>query len=363
LATLNLAMNNATYRFFDAPFTVETDDASFLARFDHAYRRFRAAADPDAPLYRVRLADRPELDLAGETWRSADPAALALYAYNAILAAATARVCSHFLFHAAAVTTPSGAGIMLAGAAGLGKTTLTLALLRRGCRFYSDDVAAVGGADGLLYPFPRSLGVRVAAGRPGEKRLLALEAPGLADCLAHAPSPPHVLFLLADRASSPQPASRLIVLDRVTEPFLADLTTLPWVRAATRLSVGLYPVVEIELAAGAGCAFEPAIQTLCRRHDLLLFDVADDRAAPPDFSLAPRLIRLAPAEATAGLLRHLKGGQASALLAGRFVGSAARLYMALATLLGRMTCYRLEVGQLAASVALILDAAQSRSEA
>ncbi len=346
-------MRRAAYRFFDAAFTVETDSAGFLAHFDRAYARFRVVADSDAPVYRVRLTGCPEVELDGETWRATDAAALGLYAYNAILNAATARVGSHFLFHAAALAAPAGAGIILSGGAGLGKTTLTLALLRRGYRLHSDDVAAVGCDDGLLYPFPRSLGVRDEGGRPGEKRLLDVSELGPAVLLAQAPSPPRLLFLLAEGAGQPQPPGCALVLDRVTAPFLAELAALPGVRAATVMRDGLCLVVAVDLAAGASRAFEPAVQAACRRHTLLLFDITDGPAAPPDFGAAPRLTRLSPAEATPGLLRHLKGGPSSALLAGRFGGRAARLYMALAALAGRMTCYRLDVGQLEASVALI----------
>ncbi|MDQ1301981.1 MAG: hypothetical protein QG637_1903 [Chloroflexota bacterium] len=344
------AMHNATYRFFDAAFTVETDDFGFLARFDRAYRRFRAAADPGAPVYRVRLRGRPELDLNGDVWRAADPATLSLFACNAILNAATSRVCSHVQYHAAALAAPDGAGVVLAGDAGLGKTTLTLALLRHGFRVFSDDVAAVGCADGLLHPFPRPLAVRDAAYSPDEKRLLDATEPAL----AQTPSPPRLLILLTEEAGQLRPSGRLMALDRITAMFLTELTELPRVQAAIIGRTGPYPTVTLDLVDETLPTLDPAILALCRRHAILPFDIGPGPARALDFGRSPRLVHLSAAEATERLLRHLKGGSASALLAERFGGRPAGLFMALAALTDRMTCYRLEVGQLEASVGLIL---------
>jgi hypothetical protein len=342
-------MHRATYRFFDAAFTIETDDAGFLARFDCAYRRFRVAADSTAPRYRVRLGGRPELALDGDIWRAADPAALGLFAYNAILNAATARVRSHFLFHAAALAAPDGAGVVIAGDAGLGKTTLTLALLRHGFRVFSDDVAAVGGEDGKLYPFPRPLAVRDAAYAPGEKRLLDPAGPEA----AKEPCPLRRLFLLADGPGLPRPQGWTMVLDHVTEAFLTDLTELPGAQAAIIGRAGPYPSVTLDLAGEPAGPLEPAILALCRRHAILPFDIGPGPAQPPNFDRPPRLVHLPAVEAAEGLLHHLKGGPASALLAERFGGSPAALFLALAALTDRMACYRLEVGRLETSVALI----------
>jgi hypothetical protein len=308
------------------------------------------------PIYQVHLSGSPQVDLDGLTWRTDDPAALALYAHSAILNAATARVRSHFLFHAAALAAPDGAGVILASRAGLGKTTLALALLTCGYRLYSDDLAAVGCADGLLYPFPRSLGVRDAGCRPGEKRWLDLAEFGPAALPVRAPSAPRLLFLLTDETEPSQSADRVIVLSRISEPFLAELTELRGVEAIATPAANPYPTVVVHLVGGNQEAFEPAVQALCRRHAILLFDVAQSASAPPDFDQSPGLVRLSPAEATAGLLRHLKGGPMSALLMERFGGSAGRLYLALAGLTSGMTCYRLNVGQLDAAVTLIRDA-------
>jgi hypothetical protein len=357
-----LSLHRAAYRFLDAPFVLETDSPAFLTQFDRAYGDFRddgiqvtGTLESAGHFYQVILSNEPAVTVDEETWHSADPEALELFACNAILNAATGRVCSHFLFHAAALATPDGRGVILAGGSGLGKTTLTLALLARGFRFFSDDVAAVGRADGCLYPFPRRLGVRPAGGRPGEKTLLdaATLAPGsLLDCPI---CPAHFLFFLTDPAAATGPACGwYLLLDRLDDALLADLATAPGVR---RLGVARgepYPALHLDLAPAALPAAEPAIAGLCRHHGVLLFEITGGPAAPPDFSAAPRLEPLSPADAGRELLGHLKGGSRSALLEHVFGGSAVRLYLALAGLAAQMARYRLCVGQLEETVELIL---------
>jgi hypothetical protein len=266
-------------------------------------------------------------------------------------------VCSHFLFHAAAVAAPAGGGVILAGGAGLGKTTLTLALLARGFRFFSDDVAAVGRADGHLYPFPRRLGVRVAGTRLGEKALLdaATLAPGSPPDRPTCPA--RFLFLLADPAGATGPACGwYLLLDRLDDALLADLATAPGVHRLEVARGEPYPALRLDLAPAALPAAEPAIASLCRLHRVLLFEITRGSAALPDFSAEPRLEPLSPADAGRELLGNLKGGSRSALLEHVFAGSAARLYLALAELVSGMACYRLTVGRLPAMIETIVAA-------
>lgn len=344
----------AAYRFFDAAFWLETDAQAFLARFDRAYGRFRVAGAVGAPVYQVLLAAEPSANIGGEVIRSSDAEALGDYAYNAILNAATARVVSHYLFHGAALSTPAGQGVVLAGDAGLGKSTLTLALLERGWGFLSDDVAAVDRADGRLYPFPRPLGQRFPGGRPGEKRLIDAGE-------AAAPCPACFLFSLADPGSRGRdlPAAKAteepwyLVLDRVDEPLLADLRLVPGVQDLHIARAAPYPVLRFELAAGVVPVVEPAIRAACRRHTTLMFELTHGRESAPRFDGEPRLAALPAPNAARELLRHFKGGPHSALLL-EFGGSAARLYLALTDLAARMTCWRLEVGRLENQVEMIV---------
>lgn len=68
--------------------------------------------------------------------------------------------------HAGAVVV-GGQAILLPGASFAGKTTLTRALHRAGACIYSDDLAVIDG-DGLVYPYPKPLSLRMPDGRVEE---------------------------------------------------------------------------------------------------------------------------------------------------------------------------------------------------
>jgi hypothetical protein len=63
------------------------------------------------------------------------------------------------LFVHAGVVEWNGAAILMPGRTFTGKSTLTLAFLRAGARYYSDEYAILS-ANGLVHPFPRPLSIR-----------------------------------------------------------------------------------------------------------------------------------------------------------------------------------------------------------
>lgn len=66
---------------------------------------------------------------------------------------------------------------ILAGTAGVGKTTLTMKLVEKGFHFFSDDLCLIDKVDGLVHPFPRSLAVVCKENRfPfGDKKIIQPE--------------------------------------------------------------------------------------------------------------------------------------------------------------------------------------------
>jgi hypothetical protein len=63
--------------------------------------------------------------------------------------------------HAGAVAGPHGA-VVLPGAPGAGKSTMTAALVRAGCGYLSDELAALDLEGRLVHPFPRPLALHPA---------------------------------------------------------------------------------------------------------------------------------------------------------------------------------------------------------
>jgi hypothetical protein len=66
-----------------------------------------------------------------------------------------------FVLHASAVVLPDGSAIALAGAAGVGKSSLAVALARRGSRLLSDDCLLVERTGGCFHAIPSYPGVRL----------------------------------------------------------------------------------------------------------------------------------------------------------------------------------------------------------
>ena len=65
----------------------------------------------------------------------------------------------YYLLHSGAVARDR-AGVLLPGASGSGKSSLTLALLREGYRYLSDELGAVDLTTGELHPFPMPIGIK-----------------------------------------------------------------------------------------------------------------------------------------------------------------------------------------------------------
>ncbi len=64
--------------------------------------------------------------------------------------------CEHLLLHAGAVVT-RGAGVLIPGAPGAGKSTLVAGLVQRGCGYLTDEVVALAGDPPVVLPYPKAL--------------------------------------------------------------------------------------------------------------------------------------------------------------------------------------------------------------
>jgi hypothetical protein len=109
--------------------------------------------DASGTIYHVkcRSLDRLETDMG----RISDPMA---YVQLLILVELSRYTNGRHLLHAGAVSW-GNRGFMFPGHAGAGKTTLVLALVKRGFKFLSDEVASLHFDHGILEPFPRKLDV------------------------------------------------------------------------------------------------------------------------------------------------------------------------------------------------------------
>jgi hypothetical protein len=98
---------------------------------------------------------------------------------------------------------------------------------------------------------------------------------------------------------------------------------------------------------------EPAVETLCRQHGVILFDMSRQETSPPDFDVAPCLTPTSSWDGVLVLLQHLRGGAGSALVQDGFQGNLARLALSLGRLTEQMACFRLRMGRLKETADLV----------
>lgn len=120
-----------------------------------------------ASLARVRAGGREiAVDVAAQSLRDGH---VFSHVFLLIAVVVALRWRSLFHVHAGALVSPGGNGILVAGSAGAGKSTLTLALLEAGCEYLGDDAVFVqGGEAARVLALPRAFHVapRTAAAFP-----------------------------------------------------------------------------------------------------------------------------------------------------------------------------------------------------
>jgi len=362
-----------SFAFLDVDVVVRSDSEEFLGTLTDVYGRFRRPVpDPALTCYVVTQADaleRPAVVVDGQPRFCDDPDMLVKYAYVAVLNTVFECVRDYVLIHAGVVSW-AGQGVLLTGGPTIGKTTLTLELVRRGFAFLSDDVAPLHRVTGQVAPFPKTLGVRPStpplmpdlsfAGQltiplfsDGQKRYVDVEAVK-AGALGQ-PCPARYLFALSDRLDEADPAGDVVVmmLHRLSDELLENLAAVPGVEEMSVIEGWLFPAVELEVAPGAVVDLE--LEAVCRGHDALIMYMAKGCYAQPDFEAAPALAPLSRSQAALELVRKFRAGPRSALICEVHKGDMKSFFLELLDIAGQMRCYRLQVGRLADTADLICD--------
>jgi hypothetical protein len=242
-----------------------------------------------------------------------------------------------------------------------GKTTLTLELVRRGFKFLSDEMAAMGRSDRLVWPFPRSLRVR-----PG-----TLELAGLSEGAAQASMwldklildietikpgsmgeavPITNIVVLRDPVEQvnevcAKPTRELLVMvDRTDAALVAAVGQIQDVTRLCACTAYGYPALELHTANRMRVLSQ--IEALCRERQILILGVMKRKEHHPSFDAPARLEPMSTDQATMELLKRFQGGHKSSLLRDEFSGSPSRLFMELAGIIQQSACFRLSVGPL-----------------
>jgi len=395
---MELTTQSLTLRFFDLDASIQSDSRSYIDLFGRMYRRFWVDGTPtpaQRAAYFVVLTQsdnewgQPVMFLDGEIRPLSDPKLLEGYTYDGVLNAIVAGVRSHFLIHAGVVSY-GGQGVILAADSGHGKTTLVLELVRRGFKFLSDEMAALGRADRLVYPFPRSLRVRpdtlervgfpeAAVGAPRWLGKLILDVEEIQPGSLGQAARISYIVIMRDPAEveHPQPDDRGstdsrfrhfsreerhvsheearpiagererelgILVDRLDENLLAAVCQIEGVTAVRPTVERGYPAFWVR--AIHRMRVLSRIEALCQERGILVLDISKRYERQPTFECPARLEPIPRSQAVMELLRRFQGGHRSALLREEFGGSSTRLFMELAALVGAADCYQLFVGPL-----------------
>lgn len=356
-------------RFFDLDVLIRSDSLPHIDLFERMYSRFRTNSHPSPAPFRldITLLARPEnpwqapiLLVDQELWPLREPRLLEGWVYAFILSNIIARIRSHYLVHAGVVAW-GDQGFILPAESGHGKTTLVLELVRRGFRFLSDEMAALGRADRRVHPFPRTLRVKPdaltrigtgerAADTPVWLDKLLLDIDEIFPGSMAAPAPIAQIIFLQVPAQEGRPfaadAGRelRISVDRVDDDLLRAIARVEGVEHAGLTWVEDCRQVRVVTARRMAALVE--IEKLCRQRRTLILDVNANPRSRPAFEGPATLEPLPKGQAVSGLLGLFRGGLAASLLREELDFSAARLYWEMAGMVTGANCYRLTVGPL-----------------
>jgi len=373
---MGLDRHRAGFDVLGVRFWIEADRSAALEPLEHLLAAFRRSAteceDEASPGQTLSLhvdagGGQSALECDGDRYpiRGGIEGLLA-HTYSLLLHWVFGQVGDHFLLHGAAVAR-EGRGLILSGHSGVGKTTLSCALAEEpGWEWFSDDVAPLRLADGLLCPFPKALSLRPGIARPellaagcelpvleqGAKSILSPQALGLT--VGTEAVVPETLVFLDPEPVEPHPdtAPLSVVVHQHVAGLLERVRALPDVISARERAGARFVQLEIDTAVPARCLGR--IAETCRQAGALVIGTAREaQRAEPDFKGRPRLEPLDLDQAVRLFLRGLWGTAQYRLVTE--LGGGAALYARVAGLLAGVRCLRLVPGRFEESLTLLRE--------
>ena len=275
------------------------------------------------------------------------------YALQQIVRTLFAELTDFIVLHAG-VLERDGQALILSGPPGVGKSTLTLALLEQGFRFLSDDFCPIERRTGLVHPFPRSVWVVDAehkgsspGGRPGKRCIAPDQLPG---SVCPSPCIPKWLICIDPGQGHTHVRLEAGIKEEGAEAFVRDMTQIKGV-TLTRLSPGMQ---EWHVHYPAAQRISDRVREIIDRHREAIWNLYRSDRACPDFGGMPKLHPLSTHEAALRLLGELKQEPRHLTEDTAKEKKAGVLFMELAGLLKGVVCYRMTPGRLEEMVKAIL---------
>ena len=348
------------YKFFDQQVELRSDHADTLTLMDVMFRRFTMIDNVGETLkYEVltNVGKRAGILTKDYCYIVEQPTRLSSLAHGIILRNTLARIRSHLLFHAAALSY-HGKGVILAADSGCGKTTLTLALVQQGFKFLSDEAAALGLNDGMLTPYPRSLLLRMGTLKLFQQKGWELPSHQIAlktddrmaiyfsSALLGDKCQPHCLIIMQQPDEADDRLCQ-VTLDCLPARLWADLQPLVLPTPESLEKKRDFPVFKVK-EANVNKVYE-----ICEQQGVLVLDVAESAVVPGYYENTPHLQEISKLTAAISLLQYFLGSYRSAILQEDFQGSVAGLIQPLVNILANVKCYQLTPGHLDQTVEII----------
>lgn len=341
-----------------------------------AYRRFLVQGPAPDGIHEIRL----ESAEADSFMDGSNPvpiiagANLTLQIYERFLNALFDRVSACAVLHAGALVDARGEALLIAGASGFGKTSLTLELVCRGLGFLSDDYAPIDLSTGMVQPYPRTVGlladgaartpqcfVDAAANSPASSRLLGKALIDVGAVLGEAAI-----------ATKPVPVGHVVLLDAgASESTYRSVVHVGvWPRGVVEAAALLQEMPGVEVL-GRSDRDDITVWRVELHHEQLLVQrfsellerefVAFSETRPsagPDFRSEPRLTPLKRREVALLLCREVQNRRPRGRLMQAYEGDTTRLFLDVAASLASARCFRLEVGNFESTAKLLEELAR-----
>jgi hypothetical protein len=360
-------MRRIPFDFAGTPFALETDRDALAEHWIRLYRHFLPAEAGEAlrPTWRV-VRDGASWHYtppdAGRTWPLWPRLEMAA---DTVFHDALTRIPGHLMFHAGALAGEAGEGVILVGESHHGKSTLTLALMLSGYHFFSDEVAAVRLADGMLHPFPRALslrdgtiallglaGQRAASGYAGSPWMVDAEQLRPGSAAGVAVPLRHIFFLHDPEREMPEVRSHHFLMTGVSADWPDTLSSLQGVRLSRFGREGVLGSADLSFDDSVAFARFEQHQ---RQQQILTLSISATHLHQPTFRGPVRVHPLTAPDAALRLWPHLHNGLHSPVVAGAGQGDPRPLLRTTMRVLSGVACHELHLGPLQEMVAAVRE--------
>lgn len=263
------------------------------------------------------------------------------FVYLSLFSPVIYTVRDYFLIHAGSLCTPSGESVIISAPCGFGKTTLTRELLKQGFKLLSDELAPINLKTGLIYPYPRGMGVL-----SGENKEI-IDVPR--NAIGNPSRPGFIIFLTLEKV--PDEGTIEIAFGKTDDNLIRALKDINGVKEVMPICGRLFPMLRISLQKDTHIVTK--LHEICNKNDIPIIYTLRGISQPPDFNAEPKLNEISPKEGIFELSKNILNAHNSVLLEETFSGKRTKMVFELAGLMDKAVFFTLTVGKLHEMIKLV----------